>query len=95
MVGTNELANDCLKSLEESKWLVEGKLSKDNSKKFLEFLFYMFHVSGKTRRAALSLSFKTEGKVVDFVSDLENKLVEKSNSSELTADTATAKATDI
>ncbi len=59
-------------TLEESQWLVEGKLSKDYTKKFLEFLFYMFHVSGKTRRAALSLFFKPENKVIDFVSGLEN-----------------------
>ncbi len=45
--------------------------------KFQEFLFYAFHVSGKTRRAALSLSFKLENKVVDFVSDLETKILEK------------------
>ncbi len=41
LVGTNQLANDCVKSLEESQWLVEGKLSKDNRKKFLKFLFYV------------------------------------------------------
>ncbi len=95
MVGANQLGNDCVKSLEESQWLAEDKLSRDNIKKFLEFLFIMFHVSGETRRAALSLSSKPEDKVVSFVSYLENKCLEKSNSQELIAAAVTTKATDI
>ncbi len=51
----------------------------DNAKKFLEFLFYMFHVSGKTKRAAPNLSFKPENKMVDFVSSPETKLLQKNN----------------
>ncbi len=79
LVDANQLVNYCVKSLEESQWLVEGKLSKNNTNKFLEFLFYMCHVSEKRSRGALSLSFKPEYKGVDFISDLETKLFEKDN----------------
>lgn len=89
-MGATQLANDCIKGIEESQWPVEGKPNKDNTKIFLEF-----HVSGKARGAALSLSFKLENKVVDFVSDLKTKLLEKSNSQEMTATAAATKAINI
>ncbi len=69
LVGANQLANNSVE--------LERKLSKDNTKKFLQFLFYMFYASGKTPRATLNITFKPENKVVDFVSDLKTKLLEK------------------
>ncbi len=75
--GANQLANDYVKSVDQSKWLVEGKLSKDNTKEFQEFMFYMFQASEMTRRATLSLFIRPENNLVDFVSDLQTKLLEK------------------
>ncbi len=51
-------------------------MSKENLKKFLEFFSYIFHISEKARRASLPLNFKQGANVLDFVSDLEVKLQE-------------------
>lgn len=55
----------------------------------------MNHVSRKTRRAALTLSFKQKSKVVDSVIDLEAKLLDKSNSTQLTVAAVTTKTKDV
>ncbi len=51
-------------------------MSEDNLKKFLEFLFYQFHIPEKARRSSLTLNFKPGSKVVSFVSELEVKMQE-------------------
>ncbi len=73
MVEANQLAIDCLKSLKDINWVENSQMSEDNLKKFLEFLFYQFHIPEKARRSSLTLNFKPGPKVVDFVSELEVK----------------------
>ena len=43
----------------------------------------MFHITGKARRADLSLSFKHVDKVVDFVTELETRFLKTTNPTEL------------
>ncbi len=76
MVDANQLASDCIKSFKDANWATNGQVSEDNLKKFSEFLCYFFHIPDKARRASLTLNFKPGGKLVDFVSDLESKMQE-------------------
>ncbi len=61
----------------------------DNLKKFLEFLFYQFHIPEKARHSSLTLNFKPGSKVVDFVSELEVKMQEHPHNMDVTPAVAT------
>ncbi len=74
MIEANQLATDCIKSLKDANWAENSQMSEDNLKKFLEFLFYQFHIPEKARRSSLTLNFKQGSKVVNFVSELEAKM---------------------
>ncbi len=58
-------------------------MSEGNVKKFLEFFSYTFLIPEKSRRAALTLNYKTEGKLVDFISDLEIKVQENPHGTDI------------
>ncbi len=83
MVIANQLAADCIKSLKDSHWIQGGQMSEGNVKKFLEFFSYTFLVPEKSRRAALTLNYKTGGKLVDFISDLEIKVQESPHNTDI------------
>ncbi|XP_050709962.1 uncharacterized protein LOC126994714 [Eriocheir sinensis] len=76
MIEANQLAVDCVKSLEDALWLPGGCMQKHQVKTAFELFFYLFHISEKNRRSALPLAFKPSGKLVDFVSELEVKVQE-------------------
>ncbi len=59
-------------------------MSEDNLKKFLEFFFYQFHIPEKAHRSSLTLNFKPGSKVVDFVSELEVKIQDHPQASDIT-----------
>ncbi len=59
-------------------------MSEHNLKKFLEFLFYKFHIPEKAHRSSLTLNFKPGSKVVHFVSELEVKVQEHPHNMDLT-----------
>ncbi len=65
MVIANQLAVDCIKSLNDSNWIQGGQLSEGNVKKILYFFSYTFLVPEKSRRAALTLNYKT-GEISGF-----------------------------
>ncbi len=67
MVEANQLAMDCIKSIKDANWVVNGQMSEENLKKFLEFFCYIFHISEKARRASLTLNFKPGANVLDFI----------------------------
>ncbi len=85
MVEANQLATDCLKSVKDTNWVENSQMSEDNLKKFLEFLFYQFHISEKARLSSLTLNFKPRSKVVDFVSELEVKMQEHHHAMDITS----------
>ncbi len=64
-------------------------MSEDNLKKFLEFLFYQFHIPEKARCSSLTLNFKPGSKVVNFVSELEVKMQEHHHNMDITPTVAT------
>lgn len=68
-----------------AKWCTGQNVNKENMLKFLELLFYLFSVQMKIRSAALSLSFQTTDELIDFITALENKLMETSSSAAATA----------
>ena len=76
LAGASQLAKELVKSLEDSQWITGDSLSKERAKDIFELMYYMFQASGRTKRAALSLSFKPGDKVVDFITNLETKLME-------------------
>ena len=76
LAGASQLSKELVKSLEDSKWITGDSISKERAKDIFELMYYMFHASGRTRRAALTLSFKPGEKVVDFITNLETKLME-------------------
>ncbi len=88
MVDANQLAQDCIKSLKDANWITNGQISENNLKKFLEFSYYFFQIPDKARRASLTLNFKPGGKLVDFVSDLEIKLQEHAQITDVKASVA-------
>ncbi len=59
-------------------------MSEDNLNKFLEFLFYQFHIPEKARRSSLTLNFKPGLRVVGFVSELEIKMQEHHHNMDIT-----------
>ncbi len=67
MVEAKQLAIDCINSLKDTNWVENSQMSEGNLKKFLEFLFYQFHIPEEACRSSLILNFKPESKVVDFV----------------------------
>ncbi len=73
-----------MKSLEDAQWIQGSNFDRDNAKDIFELLFYMFHISGKARRAALTLSFKPGDKLVDFITNLETKIMESTHFTEPT-----------
>ncbi len=76
MVEANQLAIDCIKSLEDTNWVENSQMSEGNLKKFLEFLFYKFNIPEKACRSSLTLNFKPGSKIVDFALELEVKMQE-------------------
>ncbi len=58
LVEANQLAIDCINSLKDANWVVNGKMSEENLKKFLKFFYYIFHIPEEARRASLTLNFK-------------------------------------
>ncbi|RUM27773.1 MAG: hypothetical protein DSY32_05095 [Aquifex sp.] len=74
LAGANQLSDECIKCLEDSQWFQGDNLSKDNTKKFLEFLFYMFQISEVARYHSLTLSYKHVDQLLDFVSALQTQL---------------------
>ncbi len=82
LAGASQLTNEGIKSLEDAQWIQGSNFGRDNAKDIFEFLFYMFHISGKARRAALTLSFKPGDKVVAFITNLETKMMESNNFTE-------------
>ena len=88
MVEANQLAVDSIKSLKDAKWFQEGKISEEGLKRFLEIQFYLFHIPEKARKACLTLAFKPETKLVDFVSQLEIKLQERGSDSDVKSSVA-------
>ncbi len=84
MVEANQLAADCIKTLRDTNWVENSQMSEDNLKEFLEFLFFEFHITEKTRRSSLALNFKPESKVVDFVSELKVKMQEQNSNMDIT-----------
>ncbi len=89
MTEANQLATDCIKSLKDTNWVENSQMSQVNLKKFLEFLFYQFHISEKARHSSLTLNFKPGSKVVDSVSELEVKMQEHHHNTDLTPAVAT------
>ncbi len=75
MIEANQLAIDCIKTLKDTKWVENSQMLEDNLKKCLEFLFYQLHIPEKARRSSLTLNFKPGSKVVDFVPELEVKIL--------------------
>ncbi len=82
LAGASQLTNKCIKSLEDAQWIQGSNFGRDNAKDIFELLIYMFHISGKARRAALTLSFKPGDKVVDFITNLETKVMESNHFTE-------------
>ncbi len=58
-------------------------MSEGNVKNFFYFFSYTFLVPEKSRRAALTLNYKTERKLVDFISDLEVKVQESPHNTDI------------
>ncbi len=48
MIEANQLATDYIKTLKDTNRVENSQMSEDNLKKFLEFLFYEFHIPEET-----------------------------------------------
>lgn len=80
-----------MKSLQEGHWLdTQEKISGDNLKRILELMFYLFHIPEKTWKESISLSFKSGSKLIDFISELDIKVLERTNNAEVKSTFAAA-----
>ena len=85
LVGANQLANKCIKSLHDNQWFQGDLITMANVKHFLEWLFYMFLIPGEARCAAFTLfgeSCKTGDELVHSITELKDKLMQFNNSAE-------------
>ncbi len=72
MTEANQVAVVCV-SLEDANWMPQDSMWKQQVKTFLELFSYLFHISEKNRRSALTLAFKHRETLFDFVSDWKSK----------------------
>ncbi len=82
LVGASQLTNELMRSLEDSKWIAGNDYGKDHAKVIFELIFYISIISEKARLAALTLSFEPGDKVVDFITNLETKIMETNHHSD-------------
>ena len=70
---------DVISMLEDDGYFTADSMSKSNVRSFIEFFIYMLVLQDKKRRTALSLEFKLQDRLHDFVNKLKTKLEEQGN----------------
>ncbi len=86
MTEANQLAVDCVKSLEDALWMPQGSMQKQQVKTFLELFFFTYLTFQKRIGGQLLLwPSKPRGTLVDFLSDLEVKVQEHFHTQRTTA----------